>query len=122
MEKHELLLRQIHPSWIQNGLPSFLAFKPTKKDAGKLSVYQGSMMSPKEAYDHYTETLHLASDSVWGITVAECDDIGLSALPDPQTFTEHAIIDFNGKSLKKQEEAAKQLKARAIDRGCLYRP
>lgn len=122
MEKHELLLRQVHPSWVQNGAPSSQAFKPTKKDAGRLSVYQGSMISPQGSYEHYTRTLGYTSDSVWGITVAECDDVELPVIPDQKTFAEHAVVDFNGKSAKEQESAAKYLKAKARERDCLYRP
>jgi hypothetical protein len=43
----ELLYRQVHPSWIDDGVPSSQVFKPTKKDARMPSVARGSQTTPE---------------------------------------------------------------------------
>ena len=79
MNAQSLLPRQIHPSWIQSGQPSSLAFKPSKKDDNLLSVYDADCITAEDAYLHYTATLRLGSACVFGLTVYECIDEGLSA-------------------------------------------
>ncbi|OQC41352.1 MAG: hypothetical protein BWX66_00754 [Deltaproteobacteria bacterium ADurb.Bin058] len=48
MNVHTLLLRQIHPDFIQNQRVSSQAFRPTPKDERKLSVYDGDLITPAE--------------------------------------------------------------------------
>lgn len=51
---HETLLhRQVHPSWIQEGRVTSQAFKPTPKDEGMLSVYDGDVSGPEESWRHH---------------------------------------------------------------------
>jgi hypothetical protein len=57
MQSDTLLLRQIHPGFIQNGRVTSQAFRPTPKDKKKLSVYDGDKIDPEAAYRHYTEEL-----------------------------------------------------------------
>lgn len=124
MNDQTLLLRQIHPSWIQNGQPSSLAFKPSKKDNNLLSVYNGDCIAAENAYLHYTETLKLSSECVFGVSRDECLVQGLSARKDPQPDSAyHAVINFSScasESIK--DRASKALKSKAIARGCLYQP
>ena len=53
MNSQTLLLRQIHPSFIQQGRVTSQAFRPTPKDEMKLSVYDGDQMTPEEAFEHF---------------------------------------------------------------------
>ena len=46
MNSDTLLYRMISPSWMQDGSPTTPAFKPTRKDNGRLSVYDGDQISP----------------------------------------------------------------------------
>jgi len=117
---HTLLLRQIHPDFIQNQRVSSQAFRPTPKDERKLSVYDGDLITPAEACKHYTKTLNLKSTGVLGVSVKECKECELPVTPDPAPFLEHVLIDFSGYSNKAIEKKAKQLKAKAEARGWLY--
>jgi hypothetical protein len=67
-----LLLRQIHPVFIQNDRVTSQAFRPTPKDHGQLSVYDGDMISAEESWKHHTG-LGLESEGVLAVTVRECE-------------------------------------------------
>ena len=41
VDSETLFLRQIHPTFVQNGRPTSQAFRPTPKDENQLSVYNG---------------------------------------------------------------------------------
>lgn len=121
MQDTTYLLRQVHPQWFKNGHVMSVAFRPTAKDAGLLSVYDGDQTSTKQSWLHYTQTLSLKSAGVWGVTVAECANCKLPARPDPQPgFPEHAVIDFAALVKKDQGTQSKILATIAEERGCLY--
>ena len=107
----EILLRQIHPSWVQDGRVTGQAFRPSAKDAGLLSVSRSSVTSPAEAWRGYTQELELKSDGVWGVSVGECSEEDLPARaapepgPEPPKDDAHAVIDFSGVISKSQCEA-----------------
>lgn len=115
-----LLLRQIHPSFVQNGHPTSQAFRPTPKDQSKLSVYDGDLIDADESWIHYTTVLQQSSSGTMAITVDQCRAEGLSASSDPDPFPEHAIVDFTGLTDKECYKKSKKLQAKAIDRGWLY--
>lgn len=71
VELDELLYRQVHPGFVDDGIPSAQAFAPTKKDEGKLSIARGKLTTAEGAYTHHTSALHLKSAGSWGLTVAE---------------------------------------------------
>jgi hypothetical protein len=121
MNGDTLLLRQIHPSFIQAGFATSQAFRPTPKDENLLSVYDGDMISPELAWHHYTKDLGLRSGGAAGLTVAECQSESLPSRPDPEPFPEHAIIDFSDLTDKQCRSKSKRLQAKAEARGWLYR-
>ena len=121
MNDATLLLRQIHPGFLQNDRVTSQAFRPTPKDEKKLSVYDGDLTTPGQSYRHYTEELRLSSTGVMAVTASECRAIDLSPASDPEPFPEHAVIDFSGLSEKAIKTKAKILKSRAMARGWLYR-
>ena len=121
MNDATLLLRQIHPSFVQDGRVSSQDFRPTPKDKQHLSVYDGDQIGPRPAHEHYTTTLGFQSVAVMGLSVAECRALHLPARPDPEPFREHAVIDFSEFSKNATEKKAKLLRARAEARGWLYR-
>jgi hypothetical protein len=128
-EDDELLFRQVHPSFVRDGRPSSQAFRPTPKDAGKLSVARGALTTSKAAYQHYTERLGLPSAGTWGVTVGECREQGLPAVADPLTAPPetvadpaHAVIDFTGLSRSQAEAKGTRVARKAFERGRLYSP
>jgi len=113
-----LLLRQVHPSWVQQGHVTSQAFKPMPKDQKKLSVYNGDLIDAEAAWAHFTGRLGYHSAGVLGVTVGECNQNGLQAAPDPQEkFPEHATIDFSPLADNQIEKAAKRLRTLAVNRG-----
>lgn len=124
----EVLFRQVHPTFVRDGRPTSQAFKPTPKDAGRLSVSRSALCEASEAFALYTETRQLDSAGVWGITVGECRDVGLEAHGDPLTSPPdeysdpaHAVVDFTAIERRKEVEAKAALLLRqAVSRGCLH--
>jgi hypothetical protein len=116
-----LLLRQIHPNFIQTDKVSSQAFCPTPKDQAKLSVYDGDMITPENSWKHYTER-GLESGGVLAVTVHECKTESLGAYSSPQIFPEHAHIDFAGLTGSATKGKAKRLRQFALGRGWRHRP
>jgi hypothetical protein len=116
------LIRQIHPSFIQEGRVTSQAFRPTPKDEDRLSTYDGDQIDAKSAWKHYTETLGHASDGALGVSVGECEDLDLRVVPDPEPFPEHVLIDFSEHGRKLIEKRSKKLKSYAEGRGWLFQP
>ncbi len=122
MDPSTILLRQVHPNFLDDNAPTSQAFVVFPKDKDKLSVDDGSKTTPEAALAHYTTVLKLRSTGVWGVTVEEVDGSGLTSGPDPLPDNPaHAFIDFTGLSAKEQRKKAKLLLAFALDRGCLYK-
>lgn len=121
MNQDTLLLRQIHPAFVQQGRITSQAFRPTPKDGNLLSVYDGDRIGAATAWKHYTGTLKHASSGVLAVTSGECAALDLPTRNDPAPFPEHAVIDFSDLSKNLTEKKAKQLKFRAETRDWLYR-
>lgn len=121
MNSQTKLLRQVNPSFIQNGQVTSQVFRPTPKDGEKLSVYDGDLIEPKAAFDHFMLNPNCKSVGVLAVTVEECGAEGLPVESDPEAFAEHALIDFSGKTKKKIEKAAKLLRSKAVERDWLYK-
>ena len=120
MNDDTLLLRQVHPGFVQDGRPSSQVFRPTPKDEQKLSVYDGDQIAPADSWEHYTDVLKLDSSGVMAVNVFECSALELPVTSDPDPFPEHALIDFSACGKSAAEKKAKQLKAKAEARGWLY--
>jgi len=121
-----LLYRQVNESWVQQGVPSSQTFRPTKKDEGKPSVYDGDIIESAEAsYLHWTEELELSSVGVLAVTQGECSglDRSLPVNTDGDPFPAHATIDFNVCESKGEiKRLAGELTRLAVERGWQYRP
>ena len=120
MTSATVLLRQIHPTFVQQGRPTSQAFRPTPKDEDRLSVYDGDKIAPQPAWEHYTTTLALQSAGVMGVTVEECAALDLGVSEDAATFAEHCLIDFTGLAKSIVEQKAKLLVQLAIQRDWLF--
>ena len=122
MQAETLLLRQVHPSFVQEGRFSSQAFVPTKKDDGKLSVYHGGKIQPAQSWKHYTAELGMTSAGVIAVTVAECAAEQLPSEHDATPYPEHCFIDFRNPSLSKSaiKKKAGNLATHARRRGWLF--
>jgi len=116
-----LLFRQIHPSFIDRGRVTSQAFRPTSKDEGRLSAYNGDMITAEDSWRHYTSK-GLKSAGVQAVTVQECAAEGLLVRPDPEEFPEHTVIDFTHLSPNQVERKSKRLQRIADARGWQYQP
>lgn len=121
MDDKTLLFRHIHPSFIQDGKVTSQAFKPTPKDEKKLSSYDGDMISPADSYSHYTNILGFKSVGIMSVSVTECKELDLPAIPDPDPFDEHVLIDFSAHEKKDIERKAKNLRTLAESRDWLLK-
>ena len=123
MNEHTPLLRQISPSWIRNGRVTSQAFKPTPKDEGKLSVYDGDRITAEASWNHFKNTLGYESVGVVAVTVDECESQGATVVSDPLIgFREHVVIDFRDMTRSKRNRVARELSRSASERGWQYRP
>ena len=123
MDAYTQLLRNVNPTWMKpDGKISSQLFKPTKKDEMKPSVYDGDQMSASDCWDHFTKTLGNRSLGVMAVTHGECTGLGVAVHPDPETFKEHALLDFTCLTRKQVDGLAKKLTDLAVDRGWLYKP
>jgi hypothetical protein len=115
-----LLLRQVHPSFVQAGRVTSQAFRPTPKDNSLLSVYDGDQITPEKSRAHFTSQDNCKSCGVMAVTVDECSAEDLPTRADPAPFPEHAVVDFNGIADGQIERKGKKLKAKAEIRSWLY--
>ena len=122
MTDETLLLRQVHPTWVQRGQVTSQAFRPTPKDKSQLSVYDGDLISAAAAWDYYTAKLGHASIGVVSVSVAECKGCSSNVAADPEPFPEHAVIDFTGLSEKEAYRRGKKLTGHAQGRGWQFQP
>jgi len=114
------LLRQIHPSFVQNGKVTSQAFHPTPKDENKLSAYDGDQITCEESWKHYVNDLNLQSVGTQVILYEECTVKDLTVIPDSGTFKEHVLIDFTGLSNGQKKSKSKFLRNAAEKRAWCY--
>lgn len=121
MTPETLLLRQIHPSFIQNGRVTSQAFRPTPKDEGFLSVDDGDRVSAEAAWQRFAGNPDCKSAGVQAISQAECAAQELAVIEDGQPHPEHCSVDFTAFDKKAIEKKSKLLRAQAETRGWLFR-
>lgn len=118
----ELLHRNAHPGFVDNGRPSSQVFCLHANDAGQLSAQQNSKATAEVAYARYIAR-GLESCGVWSVTVMECQSINLSSYDDPiEADDSHALIDLTAFNPTQARKRTDKLAAKARLRGCQYRP
>jgi len=124
LKPETLLYRHVNTGWLQQAVPSSQTFRPTQKDDGKPSVYDGDIIGSAEAsYVHWTEELKLTSVGVLAVTQSECSIHGLPAVTDGVPFPSHATINFTHcKTGGEIRRLAGELTKLAIIRKWQYRP
>lgn len=120
MTGETLLLRQIHPSFVQNGKPSSQAFRPTPKDESRLSVDNGDMITPEASWKRFSERPNCTSAGVMAISKTECTSCSVKITEDGVPHPEHCFLDFAPFGRNETEKVSKKLKAHALNRGWLY--
>ena len=123
LDDNTWLLRQIPRNWVKAEHVTSQAFRPTQKDRGRLSVYDGDRITPRDAWRHYTTGLGFQSVGVVAVTVAECVEKSLTVDEDSlPNFQEHILIDFRKiTTTMSVGRIAKELRASANLRGWLFR-
>ena len=116
MTPETLLLRQIHPSFVQAGRVTSQAFRPTPKDQGHLSVDNGDLVQAHAAWQRYTAN-GSQSAGVMAVSWSECDHLGLPVIEDGHPYLEHCSIDYSAYNNTAREQKAKLLRSKAQSRG-----
>lgn len=124
MNGDEVLFRQIHPEWVQDGLPTSQGFRPTPKDAGSLSVDRSTLCTAHDSYALHADVKQLATAGTWGVSVEEFAEVLVECRPDPieATPTEpanaaHAVADFTPLPANRWKPVSQKLKTVAARRG-----
>jgi hypothetical protein len=121
MTDQTLLLRQVHPSFIHDGKVSSQVFRPTPKDEERLSVDNGDLISPYDAWARYTAQPTCHSVGILAVSHGDCVEQELAVVEDADPYPEHCIIVFSSFSKSKIEQKAKILKVAAERRGWLFK-
>ena len=119
------LFRQVNPKYIEGEDISWLAFRPTDNDNGKVSVRSETKIDAKNAYEDHQTRFNRESKGTYKVAVGEVNQIGLRAVDDsvlPGRPPGHSYIDF--RILEKEEfrAAAERLSEYAEARGAIYTP
>lgn len=134
----KLLLRQVHPAHLTNGLSS-AAFRPTPRDEGKLSVDCAGISNPQTSYELHIKKTRLTADGTrvqlesagtWAFSRETCAEEKLSVCADPVTAEPsqpdnlaHHLVDFSSllaQGQKKADLVAKRLRNEAQEIGRLW--
>lgn len=120
LEEETLLLRQIRKIHIQSGRITSQAFKPMPKDKKQLSVDNGAMVTPREAYQRFIRN-GWESIGVAGILVKECHECDLQVFNAPtRNNSAHTLVDFSGRTDSEIARCARILGSHATRRGLCY--
>ena len=121
MKPDTLLLRQIHPNFIQDGRVTSQAFRPTPKDEFLLSVDDGDRVNADASWQRFIANPDCKSIGVQALSQAECTEQELSVIEDGNPHAEHCSVDFTAFDKKTIEKKSKLLRAQAETRGWLFR-
>ena len=120
MTEATLLLRQIHPTFIQNGKVTSQAFRPTPKDEDQLSVDNGDMITAEDSCKRFCAQPECTSAGVMAVSQAECTGCRVPVVEDGIPYSEHCFLDFAGLSNNQAGKIGKKLAVKAQERGWLY--
>lgn len=121
MTPDSLLLRQIHPSFVQDGRVTSQAFRPTPKDEFLLSVDDGDRVSAEASRRRFIANPACKSVGVQAVSQAECAAQALPVIADGNPHPEHCSVDFTAFDKKSIEKISKLLRAQAETRGWLFK-
>lgn len=122
MNGDTLLYRQIHPTWVQDGRVGSLAFRPSPKDDGFLSVADGDQITAQAAWDRHLNLKRGQSCGVLAVQVSECEALELPVIPDGDPDPDHVSVDFRELSRGQIDKKARSLRNSAEERGWCFGP
>ena len=116
-DDNELLFRQIHPDFFDDGKPSSQPFWPTAKDDNKLSVDRSTLTTAEKSYLSYS----FKTVAVYGLTVGEFREQDIPCIDDPlNNNSAHAFADYQAHHTSQQKKRGRLLQQVALKRGQLY--
>jgi len=127
-DSEEVLFRQVHPAFLEDGHISSSPFSPSNKDRGKLSVDRSALTTAEASFRRFTGNGY-QSAFVVGVSVGEFGAERLPCYPDPieatasqQANPAHAYADYSGTTTNESKRIGKRLRNKALDRGILFLP
>lgn len=127
MSDDELLHRQIHPAWFEEGQPTSQGFRPTGKDDGMLSVDRSTLSTAEASFVLHRDGKGLQTAGTWGLTVGEflaedvrCRKDPIEASQDEPANPAHAVADFTPHGTGRCKIISKRLRNVAVGRGRLF--
>ena len=120
MNADTLLLRQVHPSFVQQARITSQVFRPTPKDENLLSADNGDKISPFDSWKRFISNPSCLSAGVMAVSFAETEKENLPVIEDGTPYPEHCSIDFCNLSGGEIAKKAKKLKNAAEERGWLH--
>ncbi|HOY80018.1 MAG TPA: hypothetical protein PLN33_19555 [Hyphomonadaceae bacterium] len=116
----EVMLRQVHPNFVQEGRPASRAFRPNSDDSGLFSSDRSAIVTPQQAYEAYQHK-DRATGGCWGVTIDEYSALNLDSYSDPLVDNgAHALVDFTPHEERLWRSLSKRIHKAAQDRGCLF--
>lgn len=117
----ELLHRQVHPNFVDDGRPTSAAFRPTRKDEGCLSVDRDTIATAEKSFRLHTEEKQLDSAGTWSVSVGECNMLDLCGYEaELEDNPAHCCVDFSESTRSQVRKCSKKLKKKALARGKTY--
>jgi len=121
-DQDEVQFRQVNPCWMEGDGPSRLAFIPTKKDEGKLSLDRSATTTAKDSLDDF-KSLGLNSAGVYGLTPHEVSEepYPVDCFESPlDNNPHHSHADFESLSNGQKKTKSQELRRKALARGKLH--
>lgn len=123
----ELLFRQVHPEFYQNGVLGSRAFKPNSSDKGQMSTDRAALVSAEDAFNHYTQHVKKKSACVYGLTVGAFEAVAIECRADPLEADgdippnpAHSLADYTGTPEKSWKILSQRLRDVAEAGGCKH--
>lgn len=119
-DDHETLLRQVHPQFLIDGVPSKQAFIATEQHEYLLSTKR-ERFGAERAYEAHA-AIPLPTCGTWGFTVGEAKEAELPSVDDAEHVgsEDHASVSYlDHDSQGKRAQRARKLKDAAR---CMYQP
>lgn len=121
----EQYLRQCHPSFIQNGIPTSQLFLESSGDDGKISGSRGHKATAEAAFLFRTEVVGGDSAGTWAVTVQEAWESGVRVVDDSSSASGppapappgHAYLDYRMVGTRAKRRVRGELIIRARNRG-----
>lgn len=124
----ELLWRQVNPQFVHHGQLTSQAFRPSSRDAGRLSVSRATRQTAEGAHHFYVTILHRLSCGTWAVSVDDVHDVGSRSIHDEHAATAppppcppgHTSIDLRPFGQSRVKKMASKLSLAANRRGRQY--